>query len=801
MKKSIWFVVLFTITTFSQVRYYNNHDFSFTSPGAMKYGLYGFDNPALLSTVKKFDASFLISERNANPGKFDKWGLFAGLSGLGFGMISEKSGNFSMKEYRLSSAFGDEELSFGASYGWVTGDKNIFNRSDLYTIGILYRPFKYLSVGATRFFYNSYDDETVVEFAARPFGNQWVSLFGDYVIEDKNSNTKNRFSVGASAELYSGLTFTARYFENKTLSAGVQVGLGNFGLGYQKQLDNNRNGLQNIYGVRLGAYERSVIQPFAPKDKYYSLSLSGGIKYQSYKLFDNSQTLNSIITSIENAKEDPSIKGIVVNAVGMNIGFEFCWELRDALESFKSSGKKVVIFFDRTSIVGYYLFSVADHLVMDPLGGLTLEGFAMGRNYYKGMFESIGIGYQEWRFLKYKSAMESFSRDSFSDGDREQRDRLVEEFYNIVKDAITESRNISATDFDNIVNNEMYVVGNGALEHKLVDKLSRWEDIDSVLTNFDGDKVKKVGTQFILKNKLPEDNYWGKKPEVAIIYAIGGTDLYTGMRGKYLSEVIRKVGNDNNVKAIVLRVDSPGGDALAADLVAEALKSFKGKKPIIVTQGGVAASGGYWVSMYADTILAAPMTVTGSIGVIGGWFYNAGLKEKLGISVDHVKRGESADLGVGLVMPFVGAVLPDRAMNEKEQALIKKRILGMYDEFIEKVSSGRSKPKNEIEEVAQGRVWTGRDGKKIGLIDVIGGMKESIKIAVDKAGLKSNEYNIAEYPEMPLLDISELIPMPISLQFEKSNFYQEMKRRIELNGQPATILPFDEMWLETIGIK
>ncbi|MDP2302895.1 MAG: S49 family peptidase [Ignavibacteria bacterium] len=799
MKRLVLILLILSSTLFSQIRYYNNHDFSFTPPGAMKYGLYGFDNPALLSTVKKFDASFLWSDKSGNWSDFNKWGLFSGYSGLGFGMVYESAGSFSVKDYRISSAFGDEELSIGASYGWVTGDKNFFNRSNLYTLGILYRPYKYLSVGVTGYFYNQFSDETVFEIAARPFGNQLISLFGDYVLNQKFPNDKNRFSVGASAELYDGVALTARYFENKSLTAGLQVGLGQFGFAYQKQLDNKQKGLQNIYGIRFGGNDRNVLQPFKPKNNYYSLSLGGGIKYQSYRFLDNSKTLHSILTSIDAAKNDPSVKGIVINAAEMQVGFEFSWELRDALESFKSTGKKVVIFFDRTNIVGYYLFSVADHLVMDPLGGLTLEGFALGRNYYKGLLESIGVGYQEWRFLKYKSAMETFSRESFSEGDREQRDRLVDEYYNIVRDAVTSSRKLTSMEFDRIVNEELYLVGNGAVEAGLVDKLARWDEIDSILIKYDGDKIKKIGTSSLIQNKMPNDNYWGKKPEVAVIYAIGGTDLNSGMRGRYLSEVIRKVGGDNNVKALVLRVDSPGGDALAADLVAEALKSFKGKKPIIVTQGGVAASGGYWVSMYADTILAAPMTVTGSIGVIGGWFYNTGLKEKLGVSTDYVKRGASADLNVGLVIPFIGALLPDRAMNEKEQALVKKRILGMYDEFVNKVATGRNKPAQEIENVAQGRVWSGRDGKKIGLIDVIGGMRESIKIAVSKAGLKEGEYNITEYPEMPLIDFSSLIPLPISAEFEKSKLYQDVKRRTELNGQPAAILPFDEMWLEPIG--
>lgn len=796
MKKKFFILCLFTAVSFAQVRYFSNNDFAFTSPGAMKFGLYGYDNPAVLSTVNDLSALFMWSDIYGNWNKFNKWGLFTAYNNLGLGVIQEMRGGNIANDYRLSFALGDEEFSLGMLYGWTSGNASFFNRSDLYSLGFIYRPNKYVSVGGTGYFYNIFDDETVFELAVRPLGNHKISVFGDYVVGKSVNNSSTRYSAGISLEAIDGLTLTARYFEDKMLTAGIQLGFGSFGMSYQNSLDKDQNNIQNIYGLRMGGKDRNLIQPYLANNNYYSLSIEGGIKYQSYKFFDDSQTIFSLLNSIKAAKNDSKIQGIVINASGMQMNFEFCWELRDALEEFKSSGKRVVIYFDRTNIVGYYFLSVADYLVLDPLGSITMEGFAMGKNYYKNLLENIGVGFQEWRYLKYKSALEVFSRDSYSDADREQRDRLVEEFYNIVKDAVVSSRNISANEFDRIVNNELFIIPEDASKLKLVDTIARWDEIDKILENFNGNKINRKGSSSLTINNLPNDQMWGSKPEIALIYAIGGTDLYSGMRGKYLSEVIKNIGNNPNVKAIVFRVDSPGGDALAADLVAEALKKFKGKKPIIVSQGGVAASGGYWVSMYADTILASPMTVTGSIGVIGGWYYNKGLKEKIGVSTDYVKRGESADLMIGMNIPLIGVTLPDRAMNEKEEALVKNRVLRMYNEFVNKVALGRNKKAEEIEEIAQGRVWTGRDGKNIGLVDVIGGINHAINIAVEKAGLKMGEYTVVEYPEMPLINFSSFIPSPISSELENSQFIYEIKKRIEFNGQPVLMLPFDDMWNE-----
>jgi protease-4 len=266
-----------------------------------------------------------------------------------------------------------------------------------------------------------------------------------------------------------------------------------------------------------------------------------------------------------------------------------------------------------------------------------------------------------------------------------------------------------------------------------------------------------------------------------------------GINARMLVNYVDQAVNDNNVKAIVLRVDSPGGDALASDVIAESLKKAKGKKPVIISQGSVAASGGYWLSMYGDTVLAAPNTITGSIGVIGGWAYNKGLKEKIGVSTDFVKKGEHADIGFGMTIPFIGLSLPDRDLTPFEQKKIDNTILTTYKDFVAKVAGGRNKSFAYIDSIGQGRVWSGYDGKSIGLVDILGGMPEALDIAVNKAGLLGKEYEVKEYPPAPFFNFNFFLPKIPGFSIEEEPVLRNIKFRLQYNGIPMPVLPMEEM--------
>ncbi len=793
------FVGIFTFSLCAQSgfpTYHTQNNFSLTSPGALKYGLYGFDNPALLTYLHQPDLMFTWSDASGKWNDFNRWGLFTAIPHVGFGLIHQKEGQDAVTDYRLSFALGNRSAGFGLSYGWSGGNTSLFQRSKIISIGTLIRPNEYVSVGAVGLAALSGDrKEAVLDLAARPLGNEIVTIFTDYAIENYQSIKDGAWSVGTAVEMIPGVRVTGRYFDTKAFTIGLQFSFGNLGISTQSYYnDKSKYGYQS-YSVRLGAYDRTLFgTKIFPQEKYLDMNLLGPIKYQRYKFFDNSNTLASLLEQIKAAKDDPSVRGIAINTSGIIGNREMYWELREQLKDFKSAGKRVVVFVDRLNIDVYHLASIADKIVMDPTGSLTLEGYIMGRTYLKGTLEKLGIGFDELRFFKYKSAVESFSRDKMTDADREQRQKLVDDYYRLAKTEICEVRKISPERFDQFVDDIVFFSPDSAMKEGLIDTIGRWEKVKEVVKNLEGEDNYFVGAGSLEKFQLPFDNRWGEKPKIAIIYALGACAMDEGITARNLVKDVEAVTNDTRVKAVVLRVDSPGGDGMASDYIAEALKKCKEQKPVIISQGYVAASGGYWLSMYGDTIVAAPNTITGSIGVIAGWAYNKGLKDSLGMTTDHVKVGKHADLGFGMTLPIIGVGLPDRDFTPEERSRLETEIKTMYKEFVSKVASGRKKQFDDIEPIAQGRVWSGYDGKENGLVDVLGGLETAIQIARERAGISSKaDVDIVELPEKGWFDMSGFMPKLLPFSVEDDPVIQHLRFRLKHNGQPMPILPMDEI--------
>jgi protease-4 len=272
-----------------------------------------------------------------------------------------------------------------------------------------------------------------------------------------------------------------------------------------------------------------------------------------------------------------------------------------------------------------------------------------------------------------------------------------------------------------------------------------------------------------------------------------------GITARQLVKDVEKITKDKSIKAVVFRVDSPGGDGLASDIVAEAIKKCTEKKPVIVSQGWVAGSGGYWLSMYGDKIVASPVTITGSIGVIGGWMYDTGLKDKLGLTTDKVQVGDHADLGFGAVLPFIGALVPDRNLTEHERSTVEYEIKTMYRDFVQKVADGRNKTYDQIESIAQGRVWSGADGYVNGLVDTLGGLELALKLAKDMAGIsEKSDIEIIEYPKRKMLSPDIFKPKLLSIDARTEKTVDIIRFYLDHNGKPLPMMPleFIDMTLE-----
>ena len=781
--------------------YHSYQDFLLAPPGALKYGLYGFENPASLTPLRHPDLVFVWSDMAGPANNFNRWGLFAAMPSYGFGMIHQKTARGSVTDFRISAASGNRSFSLGIGYGWSSGDEAHFDRTSLLTIGSLFRPTPHLSLGLFgTASLSKGDQEAVADIAVRPMVNERLTLFADYALRSQQSVNRGTWSAGAVVEALPGIRITGRTFDTKAFTVGLQLSLGHIGLSTQSHYHQDGQHRFNTYAARFGAYDRNVFDSYLNRNKnYVELNLIGNIGYQRFQFFDNTRTLKNLLEVIDAVQDDPRIAGIAINTSGMNADREKLWELREKLLKLKSSGKRVIVFIDRGGIDLYHFASVADKIVMDPTGMFLLEGYLMGRTYVKGTLEKLGVGYDEWRFFKYKSANEGFAREQMSEADREQRQKLVDEYYRVARADICAARNVSPAQFDTLVNEKVIILPLQAMELGLVDTLGRWEALKTTIKNLDGKEKPFLSMGAMTKYQLPYDNRWGEPPKIAVIYALGVCAMDEGITARRLVKDVEAAVESKSIKAIVLRVDSPGGDAMASDYIADALRKAKGKKPIIVSQGYVAASGGYWLSMYADTIVAAPTTITGSIGVIGGWMYNKSLKEKLGLTTDHVKAGAHADLGFGFTLPLINVGLPDRALTPEERSAAENSIKSLYKEFVEKVAWGRKSAFDRIDSIAQGRVWSGADGKQRGLVDVLGGLEAAIEIAKEKAGIeKRMEVGIVELPSKGLIDFSALMPRLIGLEErgEKNDILEMLRFRLKHNGQPLPMLPLEdiEIW-------
>lgn len=792
----LWLVITFlavgTIAAQnSRFDYYSRTNFSMTSPGALQYGLYGYDNPAFLSAFDGMDNYYTWTDQYGDIGDFNRWGFFSAYENFSFSMTNKNNAGKEVTDFAVSTGIGDKRLGIGLTYGWSSGSTDYFGHSDFYSLGTFFRPNRYLSLAAMGNFYESIRNEGIIEAAVRPLGSPVLSIFGDYNVKSKYFGNESKWSAGIAVEALPGFRITGRYFANEFFNLGANLSLGNAGLSSTAYFNNGNKNAFNVYGIRVGNYDRNIYQEYFAEDDFYKLELTKGVKYQKFRFFDRSHTLKNLLINIEKAKKDKSIKGIVINTSGFSANREILWEVRERLKEFKASGKKVIVYIDRGGINLYHFASVADRIVMDKVGMLTLEGYQLGRNYYKGTLAKLGIGFDEWRFFDYKSAMESFSRSEMSRADSIQRQQLVDDFYKLASEDITAFRQIGKDEFEKLVDEKTFFLPDDALQEGLVDTLSRWDEIEDIVKNYYSESSNFISSDQIDENREQADYFWGEKPKIAVIYALGICAMDEGISARSLVKDVSEAKNDDDIKAIVLRVDSPGGDALASDYIAEGLKKAAEDKPVIVSQGTVAASGGYWLSMYADTIVAAPNTITGSIGVIGGWFYNKDFKEKLGVSTDIVKKGERADLGYGMTIPLLNISLPDRNLTEKERARIEESFKKMYSQFTAKVGQGRGLPQDSVDAIGQGRVWSGYDGKEIGLVDKLGGLFDAIQIAKSKAGIDNSDYEIVEFPEPGMFNLSRFMPSLISEKIEEDKSIQRLKFRMEHNGEPLLLMPWD----------
>lgn len=452
--------------------------------------------------------------------------------------------------------------------------------------------------------------------------------------------------------------------------------------------------------------------------------------------------LDDILKSIDKAKYDNNINGIYLNIDIVNSNMASLEEVRDKLQDFKDSTDKFILSYSEVySQKAFYISSVADKIYLHPEGYLEFKGLNYEGMFFKEALEKLEIEPQIIRHGKFKSAVEPFILDKMSDSNREQVKRFIGSIWEDVKEDIADGRNLSDDELNNIAENLLVQSAKDAVDYKLADALQYQDQVDDSLRkrlNLESDKkIEKISLrQYIDVGVSTKKKF--SKDKIAVIYAQGSINSGEGdnetIGSETTSKAIRKARKNDKIKAIVLRVNSPGGSALASETILREMELAKEVKPVVVSMGDVAASGGYYIACKADTIVANPTTITGSIGVFGVLMnLEKMMKNKLGITTDRVKTNQFADLAS-----------PTRALNESERAIIQNQVEMIYDKFITHVAEGRNMTKEEVDSIGQGRVWTGKDAIELGLVDVLGGMEDAIAIAADMANLDS--YRITKLP-------------------------------------------------------
>ena len=498
--------------------------------------------------------------------------------------------------------------------------------------------------------------------------------------------------------------------------------------------------------------------------------------------------LTDILEALEKAKTDDKIKGIYMHFDGVPAGMATTEEIRNALLDFKKSGKFILSYSNTYDQKAYYISSVADSIMVHPEGGLDFRGLSASVMFLKGAMEKLEVEPQIIRHGKFKSAIEPLILDKMSDANREQTSTYLNALWNRMLDGISTARKISVQELTAMADQALIRNPKDALKYKLIDKLAYEDEVQASLRKRLGieekDKIKFVslGKYF----ETPSDEAKAKE-KVAIIYASGdivdgeGSDDNVG--GDKIAATIRKARLDEKVKAIVLRVNSPGGSALASDIMWREVILAKKVKPVVVSMGDVAASGGYYISCAADRIFASPNTITGSIGVFGVLINTKKLfNNKLGITIDTVKTNKFADMGASY-----------RPLTDTERDIIQQGVEEVYQTFITHVGEGRKMATANVDSIGQGRVWAGTDAKKINLIDEFGGLKDAIAYAAKKAKLE--KYRVVGYPEQEepfkkfMKQVSgegeeAIIKAQLGNNYE---YYRKIKRALQIEGIQARI--------------
>ena len=715
--------------------------------------------------------------------------------------------------------FGDKDIIQGLGYylGYTQSDKldkpseyNIgfgtnlsknfysgisYDHNKIYKLGTLWRPYNFLSTGLT---YTS-DKIMMLGLSIRPFNIHKFSFGFEY-----GTNLDSE-EIGSMAYIkimdVKGVDLMGQYF-SKTKEFNLNLGINLNDIRINSTHNSQFNNQINL-GFTYGTQKRESIINKEEK-KYVKLTLDNLFIEESPNIpkfnFDfnvsnpfsqkkkNGTQLRTWIEKVDKLTNDSTVEGMIINLKEVNASFNKRIEIRDALKRFKNSGKKIIVYTEQTiSNINYHLVSIADSIYINPLTGVDLKGMSLEVTFYRGLLDSLDIKPEVFRVNKdgksYKSAADPILNTTMSDEFKENYNRLLDGLYSQFVNDIATAKKWSVQKTKDIINDGPYWNTQNAIDKGLVNGSKYPDEFKSYIKKLTKDK--KIINFSELKDEKKYDYNWKQKEKskIAIIYAVGG--IVSGksnpgpqgssiMGDKTIIKALQSVSNDKSIDAIILRIDSGGGSALASDQMWREISNITNNKdndvPFIASMSGIAASGGYYIACEADTIIAHPSTITGSIGVISMAFNLSDFYKKIGINKEVIKRGEFSDL-----------YTQSRQWTDKERQKFIDSTEEFYKEFKSRVIDGR-KQFNDIDEldnIAMGQVWTGNQALENGLIDILGGTNETIELAKNMAGIDENsEIDIIEFPKQEKMKnkksnefelIFELMPESLKKELNRLN--------------------------------
>ena len=657
--------------------------------------------------------------------------FFLATPGAGFGMefvTADADTDFTRYTFSSGHHLGNA-LYWGTSYSWMNSDNKGYDAFRSLSIGLMYRR-RYFSIGAMARDLNrpklleekigrTYD----LGLALRP--GTWRTTLS---IDMQKTQGVEDLAFQYALEVRPIRELMLRGTLNSDMSFDVRFGIniGNWGFGTDNAFDKNRDARTGVgYFHFSNAFKTKPI----PRRRMF-LDLP----------------MRSLKEVLPIAKWDEDVAGILIRINGSDYGIAQLQEMSDAILDFRESGHVVICYLSNCSTGDYIVASTCDGILMHPAAEVRLIGLRTEHSFYKGALDMLGVRANLERIGKYKSSSEALTRREMSETNREIQNIILDDLYKQLVDAIAEGRGWTHENVKKRIDDGPYTARQ-ALATELVDRLVYEDELLNVVTELTDTRTDLVTLSDYANSGLYMQDWQVPQPKVAIIEAKGlmltgdsfidpllGTQV---MGADTIARVIRKVRDDDDIKAVVLRIDSGGGLVVAADTIWRELVRLTEVKPLVVSMGDVAASGGYYIAAPADTIVAEPGTITGSIGVISGKYSFKGLYEKLGIHKEILKRGEHADFYTDY-----GDYPPS------EQAIVQKQVQEIYEDFIKKVALGRNElTVEDVDRLGQGRIWSGRQAKENGLVDQLGGLNFALAIARQHAGLEDKSFEIVQFPK------------------------------------------------------